>query len=165
MMINDEHFEKIVRFLDGIGIEVGFRILNDEDCFLPGFLIENGKIIIDRDKLLYPGDILHEAGHIAVVPAAERKSLTGNLIGGRPNAPAEEMTAIAWSYAACKYLEIDPSYVLHDQGYQGGGSAIVENFNNGNYFGVPVLQWLGMTTTDIKSGKPVYPAMIKWMRD
>lgn len=165
MMINDEHFEKIVRFLDEIGIEVGFRILNDEDCFLPGFLIENGKIIIDESKLLYPGDILHEAGHIAVVPAAERSTLEGPLIAQRKDAPAEEMMAIAWSYAACVYLNIDPVFVFHEHGYKGDGVNIVENFQDGRYIGVPVLQWLGMTTTNTENGKPVYPAMIKWMRD
>lgn len=108
---------------------------------------------------------MHEAGHIAVVPAAERKNLKGPLIAKRNDAPAEEMMAIAWSYAACIYLNIDPVFVFHEQGYKGGGLNIVENFQDGRYIGVPVLQWLGMTTTDTQSGFPVYPAMIKWLRD
>ncbi len=165
MITQDGRFEKIIGFLNEIGIETCYRKLDDEDCFLPGFLIENGKIIIDKDKLLYPGDILHEAGHIAVVPAAERKNLKGPLIAKRNDAPAEEMMAIAWSYAACIYLNIDPVFVFHEQGYKGGGLNIVENFQDGRYIGVPVLQWLGMTTTDTQSGFPVYPAMIKWLRD
>ena len=36
------------------------------------FIFEQGSIVIDKDALLYPGDILHEAGHIAVVPADRR---------------------------------------------------------------------------------------------
>ena len=34
-----------------------------EAIFLPGLQLENGAIIIDPEKLFYPGDIIHEAGH------------------------------------------------------------------------------------------------------
>jgi hypothetical protein len=108
---------------------------------------------------------LHEAAHIAVVPAVERKSLHGFSIAERNNAPAEEMMAIAWSYAACIHLDIDPAFVFHPHGYKEGAQAIIENFRQGKYIGVPVLQWLGMTSTSAPGNQPVYPAMIKWLRD
>jgi hypothetical protein len=157
-------FEKALYFIEEIGIEVEFGAIPHNDCFLPGLLIEQGRIVVDRNGLQFPGDILHEAGHLAVVPAAERKMLSGNTIGERKEAPAEEMMTIAWSYAACIHLTIDPTFVFHEQGYKRGGAAIVENFRSGRYFGVPVLEWLGMTTT-VESVTPVYPAMIKWLRD
>jgi hypothetical protein len=159
-------FEKAVRFLNEIGIETLYKDLKEEACFLPGFLIADGKIIIDKTKVKFPGDLLHEAAHIAVVSSAERGLLHGENIGSRQDAASEEMMSIAWSYAACIHLEIDPYFVFHEQGYKGGAESIVDNFAKGNYFGVPVLQWLGMTTT---SKNPVdtntYPFMIKWLRD
>ena len=162
-MNNDQYFETAISFLHTIGIETAEDKLAPEDCFLPGLLIQNGRIVFDRETLLYPGDILHEAAHLAVVPPAERKQLNGPAIGKRPDAPAEEMMAIAWSYAACVHLNIDPYFVFHKEGYQQGSDSIVENFREGRYFGVPVLEWLQMTTT--KGEGPHYPAMLKWLRD
>ena len=159
-------FEKALHFLEEIGIETVDGAIDQENCFLPGFFIEQGKIIIDKKKVKYHGDILHEAAHIAVVPPGDRKMLNGKSIAERSDAAAEEMMAIAWSYAACVHLKIDPHFVFHEEGYQGGGASIVQNFEQGNYFGVPVLQWLGMTSTStVTIKKMIYPVMIKWLRD
>ncbi len=162
-----DDFEKSVDFLKEIGIDVQYKKIT-ETCFLPGLSIENGVIIIDRDALKYPGDILHEAGHIAVVPATERATLNAASIAQRKDRAAEEIIAIAWSYAACKHLAIDPSFVFHDEGYAGGGSYIEENFSEKKYFGLPMLQWIGLTADEknaaILNVLP-YPHMIRWMRD
>jgi hypothetical protein len=115
------------------------------------------------EKLKYPGDILHEAGHIAIVPAAERSSLTEESIAKRDMREAEEMMAIAWSYAACVHLDIDASFVFHDKGYKGGGHSIAENFKAGRYFGVPVLKWVGMCCNPEEENG--YPKMIRWVRE
>ncbi|MEP6674893.1 MAG: hypothetical protein ABJA78_07050 [Ferruginibacter sp.] len=159
-------FEKSIAFLESIGISVSFKPIATE-CFLPGIAIEDGYVTIDKDKIKYPGDILHEAGHIAVVPANERNSLDEKSIALRENREAEEMMAIAWSYAVCVHLDIDASFVFHKDGYNGGGQSIADNFNAGNYFGVPMLQYVGMTTEKKNAeatGKEPYPAMIQWMR-
>jgi hypothetical protein len=68
----------------------------------------NGEIVVDMEKLKYYGDILHEAGHIAVVPAKERSTLNEKDIAKREQRDAEEMMVIAWSYAACVHLELMP---------------------------------------------------------
>lgn len=162
----DGFLEKCISFLQEIGIETRFETL-DEHCFLPGLSIKEGCIIIDREKLAYPGDILHEAGHVAVVPAAERPALTASAIEKRERRGAEEMMAIAWSYAACIHLKLDPYVVFHEEGYNGGGSYIADSFNNKNYFGVPMLQWMGMAADEKKAaaGLLPYPHMIKWVLD
>jgi hypothetical protein len=136
--------------------------------FLPGLSIEAGCIVIDRDTLCYPGDILHEAAHIAIVPAADRATLDAASIGARPDTQAEEMMAIAWSYAACVHLQMDPYFVFHDNGYKGGGSYIADNFKEKRYFGLPMLQWKGMAADEKKAAElnvAPYPTMIKWMLD
>ena len=159
--------EKCVAFLQAIGIEVHFRRIGT-GTFLPGLSIEQGCIIIDKESLKYPGDILHEAGHIAVVPALERATLNATVIEKRQNREAEEMMAIAWSYAACIHLNIDPKIVFHDDGYKGGGSSIADNFRQKRYFGLPMLQWIGLTADEKNAGLlniPPYPHMIKWLRD
>jgi len=150
----------ILPFLDQIGIAVSKRPLAAK-TFLPGILIEAGALVIDREKLKYPGDLLHEAGHIAVVPPSERASLSENLQTG----PAEEMAAIAWSYAAALQIGLDPAIVFHEHGYKGGGASILENFRAGRYFGVPFLAWVGMTRERADaSGEPVFPQMKAWLR-
>ena len=160
-------FEKSIAFIQSIGIDVSFKPITGE-CFLPGIAIEDGYIIIDKEKLTSPGDILHEAGHIAVVPANERNSLNEDSIAKRADREAEEMMAIAWSYAACVHLDIDPFFVFHKDGYNGGGKSIADNFIQGNYFGVPMLQYVGMTiekrNAEATGGEP-YPVMKQWMRN
>ena len=165
MNTNEIHYyKKALDFIAALGIETEHKILISESCFLPGLMIQQGKIVIDENGPQYPGDILHEAGHIAVVPSAERNELSGSTIAKRKDAPAEEMMAIAWSYAACIYLQIEPEFVFHNHGYRDGGTSIVENFKEGRFIGVPLLQWLQMTAAP-GSTAPGYPHMIKWMRD
>ncbi len=151
---------RMLPFLAEIGLVVRERPL-PAATFLPGILIERGTLVIDRDRLAYPGDLLHEAGHLAVVPPAERATLHDNLQTG----PGEEMAAIAWSYAAALHLGIDPAVVFHSAGYKGGAQSLIENFGAGRYFGVPLLQWYGLTRErDDGSGAAVYPKMDGWLR-
>lgn len=155
--------EKIVAFLTELGIEVSW-VEHHQKTFLPGIMVDRGAILIDESKLLYPGDLLHEAGHLAVIPAEQRNRARDNM--GK-NA-GEEMGAIAWSYAASVHLALDPSVVFHDDGYRGWSKALVENFTNGRNIGVPILQWLGLTA-DKKQAKEMgvepYPHMRKWLAD
>jgi hypothetical protein len=161
----DQTLQSCISFLTEIGIAVKYRNLIP-GTILPGISIEEGCIIIDEGGIIYPGDILHEAGHIAVVPVAERVSLNEIAIGKREHREAEEMMAIAWSYAACMHLELDPVFVFHDKGYKGGGSYIAENFAQKQYFGLPMLQWKGMAADEKNAANlnvEPFPEMIKWV--
>lgn len=163
--MNDHLINEMIRFLDQVGIVVLFSDLPKE-TFLPGLMIDRGKLIIDKSKLLYVGDILHEAGHIALMTPSDRLLLSGELTG-LANPEAIEMAAIAWSYAASLEAGIDPAIVLHDEGYKGGGSHILNNFKAGNYVGVPILEWLGLTDRPSETSpgeKFVYPKMRHWLR-
>lgn len=165
--MEDQYLEHSINFIRSIGIPVVHRSIA-EATFLPGILIEAGSLIIDREQLQYPGDVLHEAGHIASVPGSERATLNGDSIAARPDRGAEEMMAIAWSFAACKHLGIDPYFVFHDEGYKGGGREMADQFEEGKYFGVPMLQYAGMTAEPRQSEQlnlPAYPLMAKWLRD
>ena len=153
---------QIVGFLRAIGIDVRPGRVSDV-TFLPGILIDRGVLVVDETRLRFPGDLLHEAGHLAVTPPDRRPLM---VVDAGPDA-AEEMMAIAWSYAAALYLNLDPALVFHAEGYQGGGQALLENFREGRYIAVPMLQWVGMTY-DAAQAKACdcepYPQMRQWVR-
>jgi hypothetical protein len=131
--------------------------------FLPGLQIQHGALVVDESRLLDPGDLLHEAGHLAVVPPDRRASM--HVDAGAD--AAEEMMAIAWSYAVTVHLQLDPAVVFHEHGYRGDAAALIDNFTHGRYIGVPMLQWVGMTLEPPRArerGLPPYPHMLRWLR-
>jgi hypothetical protein len=159
-MFADPLTERLATFVRGIGIAVRAATL-PADTFLPGLDIRDGALLVDQARLAHPGDILHEAGHLAVADPAER-----NAPRLSPS-PGDEMTAIAWSYAALRYLDIDPAIVFHPEGYKGGAESIIENFAAGRYFGVPLLQLYGMSCEPrqaAEKGLAPFPTMLRWLR-
>ena len=54
--MSDTLFEKALRFLQQIGIPTEYCSLAPENCFLPGLFINEGRILIDKALLQYPGD-------------------------------------------------------------------------------------------------------------
>lgn len=60
------------------------------DTILSGIKVARGVLIYDQARLQFPGDRLHEAGHLAVKSPEDRKLAGDNLSGD----PAEEMMAI-----------------------------------------------------------------------
>jgi hypothetical protein len=152
--------ERLAAFVRGIGIDVRAATL-PEKTFLPGLEISHGAILVDAARLAHPGDLLHEAGHLAVADPAERAAPTLSP------SPGDELTAIAWSYAALRHLDLDPAIVFHVDGYKGGAESIIENFTAGRYFGVPLLQLYGMSCEPrqaAEKGVAPYPHMLRWLR-
>jgi hypothetical protein len=154
--VNNPVAARIIDFLAAIGMPVREEPLPGP-TFLPGVTISRGVLVIDEARLLYPGDILHEAGHLAILTPSARAAADGDIgdDGGM------EMAAIAWSYAAALHLSIDPSVVFHAAGYHAGSQNILENFAAGRYVGVPILEWAGMTAA---RGERPFPFMSRWLR-
>ena len=75
----DSVLEQIFQFFDEISIQYNFTEIETE-TFLPGIQIKNGVLQIDLQKLKYPGDLVHEAGHIAVTKSEEREVLNDNVL-------------------------------------------------------------------------------------
>ena len=159
-MFADPLTERLATFVRGIGLELRAATL-PPDTFLPGLDIRDGAILVDEARLAHPGDILHEAGHLAVADPAERNAPRLS------RTPGDEMTAIAWSYAALRYLGVDPAIVFHSEGYKGGSDALIENFSAGRYVGVPLLQLYGMSCEPrlaAEKSVPPFPSMLRWLR-
>ena len=131
------------------------------DTFLPGIQIENGVLLVDLGRLSHVGDLLHEAGHIAVTSGAERHQLCGNVdaIGEKGG---EEMAAIAWSWAALTQLGLPPEVVFHPEGYRGGSANYIEGFRQHGGFGHPLLSYFGMCLPYGEIGG--FPVMTRWLR-
>jgi len=151
--------DRIFTFLREIGFNIHLAEL-PEKTFLPGIqLIANG-LNVDIDALLYPGDLLHEAGHLAVMPPEHR------YLDVPPTGDAgEEIAAIAWSYAAVVHLGLPPEVVFHPHGYRGTSDTLISGFATGNRPGLPLLWWMGLTTQPTAEAPSIYPKMLRWVRE
>jgi hypothetical protein len=148
---DDQVAGRIAGFLARIGIPLTLEPAGDG--LLPGLNVRDGGIIADLGRLIHPGDLLHEAGHIAVTDPALRPTL--NDVS---DDPGEEMAAIAWSWAAAGELGLEPELVFHADGYRGGSATIIDAFSSRRWFGVPLLACWGMTE------EAIFPRMTRWLR-
>lgn len=53
------------------------------------------------------------------------------------------------------------------RGYKGDSASLAENFGEGRYLGVPILEWRQMTDYNSRDPKRAgtYPVMKKWLCD
>lgn len=164
---SDPLTDKISGFLNSIGIEVVAANLSDE-CFLPGIVVENGRLLVDDTRIEYPGDLLHEAGHLALAPEFVRPHLSGEVIIPDENMDLMEIQVTAWAYAATVHLGLEPNILFHSGGYKGRSESLIFTFSMGVYPGANGLEKFGMTATGENARKldvAPYPFMLKWVRD
>lgn len=165
--MRDAHETEVVAsifaFLDSIGIPVEPGDV-DEATFVPGILVDCGRLRVDLARLAYPGDLLHEAGHIAVMAPSCRAVARGDA-GQDLGA---EIAAELWSWAAVTHLDLPPELVFHPAGYKGASAWLIETYSAGHYPGLPLLQWMGLTLDAANAearGLPAFPHMLRWLRE
>ncbi|TXC68331.1 hypothetical protein FSZ31_11705 [Sphingorhabdus soli] len=153
--------ERCLAFLATVGIDVDW-IGDAEVQLLDGLAIVGGRLLIDPEVPVWPGDLLHEGGHIAVADPAIRPTL-----GPLEPDPTDEMMAIAWSYAAAVECRLPPAQLFHGGGYRGDSKSLITSFATGRYVGAPMLGYYGMTAdlrTALEQGLPSYPRLSRWLR-
>lgn len=155
----EEVLSRIFAFLREIGLKVHFGPVAS-NSFLPGIQMVAGGLRVDTDALLYPGDLLHEAGHLAVMSPIRRLAEFPSS-----NEPAEEMAALAWSYAAALQAGIPAEVVFHEKGYRGHAKELLQGFATGNCTGLPYLWWIGLTTQPLPGSPSIFPRMLRWLRE
>lgn len=167
-------------FVCRLGIPVRFRSARWKNEVLPGLLVWRGGITVDPDRCLGPDDLLHEAGHLAVLPGSFRRYASGDVdisLGDRietylrsnfwdkdgaenPTArallQASESEAIAWGYAAQVYLGLKPRLRLAGSSKQECAETC-DALAMGCHFGVHGLQAAGMT-----KARDFFPKMLRW---
>ncbi len=151
----------IADFLCMIGLPVRVAEL-DSSSFLPGVALENNGLMVDPEKLLHPGDLLHEAGHLAVMTPERRAACDGDV----GTDMGDEIGAQCWSYAAAMHLGLAPEVVFHEHGYKGSAQQLIGTYRDGQA-GVPLLQWMGLTLDRqraAEAGAEPYPHMLRWLR-
>lgn len=156
--------DAIISFLREIGLEVVHGAVGDES-FLPGILTIDGRLVVDAARLQWPGDLLHEGGHLAVLSPHERRRFGAD--DDALDLPRVELRAVAWSFAAARHLRIDPAVVFHSGGYSGKGQALARTYSLGVYPGAAALEEIGMTLTGeraLRAGVAPYPHLVRWLR-
>jgi hypothetical protein len=159
----DETLRRIVGFIGSIGIEVNEGTMTRE-TLVPGIDVVRGTLLIDEATMCKPADLLHEAAHIALTVPARRNALDGTA----DTSAAEEISAIAWTWAASRFLDIDPAETFHIDVISGNGPTLLENFLERRYVGVPMLQYWGLTVeakNAASKGIDPYPHMLRWLRE
>jgi len=163
---HQESQDRIIRFLRCIGIVVCEKEVS-EGTFLPGIAIENGELIVDRARNSWPGDLLHEAGHLAVLPLARRSNVSGDLHDSALASHAGEPEVTAWAYAALLEIGLPAEVLFHEGGYGGNSAGLRLTYGVGVYPGAAGLSAAGMaaTPTEVRTGgAKAYPAMLRWLR-
>jgi len=158
-MFYDPLVAKLATFVQSVGIEVKPCKI-DWPTLFPGLDIKCGAVLVDETQLIHPGNILHEAGHVAVHDPSCRAD--PQFKPGR----GEELSALAWSYAAVIHLGLRAELIFYPGSYQGWDETLIESFAAGRYTGVPLLQRYGMTVEPrlATNGIAPYPHMLRWVR-
>ncbi|WP_454884267.1 hypothetical protein [Sphingomonas oryzagri] len=130
-------------------------------------------------------ELLHEAGHLAVLPSMFRNEASGDLhdvsqlmsdwIDGHlaavhPDDPrirailqSGECEAVAWSYAAALAIGIDTRIPFY-RGFDDEGLALHDQVASGYYFGVHGLAAGGMTDLPRPHLTSPFPRMKRWLQ-
>jgi hypothetical protein len=154
----------VIRLMATFLETIGIRLIPASSLLpanFPGLDIQHGSVLVDETRVVHVGDILHEAGHLALTDPSVRNALRLSPTGG------EELATMAWSYAAAHHLNLGAAFVFYPESYQNFGDGLVENFTSGNYIGIPLLQRFGMSldarNAAARNVEP-YPHMIRWLR-
>lgn len=169
--------QQAIIFLKGIGFNTE-RGEVTANSFVPNITIKNGEIVYNEEALV--GDMLHEAGHLAILPAKYRSICQANV--GRSVAEiwkhadaagelevdspmyraliqASDPEATAWAWAAGKEIGIAEEEIIPDFQYQGTGEEIRSMLSARCYLGINGLRAAGMLDS-VKT----FPKLTRWVQ-
>jgi hypothetical protein len=180
--------EKIINFATTLGFSIETGPLPSPGV-LPGILIMSEcRLVYDPDTSRSAGELLHEIGHLAILPQPFRNMAYGDVERSISDAvdawmmatpfmteepgmiPTEnpvsraliqvgDCEAQAWSYSASLECGIDPLSVFHKNAYQGDGRAVVAGLRVSCHAGINGLIAAGMCAPRR------FPTLTKWLQD
>lgn len=176
------HAEKAMQFLALIGVPV--TVSPGARGFIEGVSIVDGALHVDPG--VRASGLLHEAGHLAIVPTQFRSYLSGNLnsgmkrivaeldaLGLEPDSPLErailqtgDPEATAWAWAAGKTIGIPDEMIVQDDEYSGEGPFIRVALAANSYVGIHGISHSGFCVPRPNSYRnlPVYPELAFWLQ-
>lgn len=176
-------------FVRSIGIPVHEGTPADvAGSFVPHLRVAKGELVVNLDEV-YPGDILHEAGHLATIPAQFRHLADGTLrvvfkamdqylkdnpqgLGAWPEDPicrgilqCGEAEAAAWQYAAAQEIGMPDVWLFPEGSFQGEAEETLMRLKANAYFGINGLQAANWTRVHAMGNPalPHYPKMAFWL--
>lgn len=178
---------KVLSFLDEIDLPYTFIEDGSESGFLPSIKVVDGGLHIYGS--VFPGDILHEAGHLCTIPLYFRSQANGDLrevfqalsafiesnAAGLMQYPEDPLVrgalqcsdpeATAWQYAAAQYIGLPDTWVFPPDSYSPEGpESILLSLRTNTYIGINGLQAAGWTSIRKNPVRalPVYPEFAFW---
>ncbi|EPJ7982273.1 hypothetical protein L4Z68_001280 [Pseudomonas aeruginosa] len=174
--------ERVRLFLIEIGLPVA--IAPGASGFVEHSEFYQGTLRVDPQ--CRASSLLHEAGHLAVIPGRYRHMVTGSL--GQsirailadpifetlpPDDPlmramiqTSDPEVTAWAWAAGTHLQIPPKMIIMDDEYSGEGKLLRMQLKAMAYIGINGLSHGGFCQRRANpySSLPVYPALAFWLQ-
>jgi hypothetical protein len=172
-------------FLKRIGLRV--HEVAGASGFTEGVDIRDGELLVDPN-VACASNILHEAGHLAIVPPEFRGFFQSNVEGGQrrmlaalmeqniePDSPlyraalnCSDPEATAWAWAAGKHLGLDEEDIIQNHEYGGDGDSIRLQLALNAYAGIHGLARAGFCSTSERlspmTGLPAFPNLAMWVQ-
>lgn len=173
----------VFEFLRSIGLMAEWKA--GASGFIEGVEIRDGILLVDPHARA--SALLHEAGHLAIIPSSFRGMAQSNIDGvirtmlesisfTDPDSPlcraamqCSDPEATAWAWAAGKHLKIPETLIIQNDEYDGSGADIRSMLRAGRYLGINGLQHGGLCVRGgaqsmRKSDVPVYPQLKSWLQ-
>lgn len=177
----DINLRLVMNFLAEIGLSA--RLVPGAAGFLEGVRIVGGGLEVDPNARA--SNVLHEAGHLAVIPGRYRPFMHGDLSDGiakmmdavkdeHPDSPlwrsaiqASEAEATAWAWAAGVAIGLPAEKIILDEEYDGTGADIRLALSMRAYPGINGLAHAGWCAANPRfahvTGRPLYPKLAHWL--
>lgn len=174
---------RLFSFLRGLGL--GVEEVHLAKGFIRGVRIVRGVLHVDPTGSV--DAVLHEAGHLCLVPKPFRAWVGTNIDAGlrrmfralarvplnpdgllhRAAVQCGEVEATAWAWAAGHHLGFPPELVILDTSYGNTGSAVRDMLAMKGWMGIHGLAHAGLCTLGRGGtwGPDAYPFMHCWVQD
>lgn len=178
-----EPLVRCLAFLGAIGLPWAWK--RGARGFLDLVEVEQGVLLVDPSASV--SNVLHEAGHLAVMPGRFRGAATGDLSAAleqmfrevdfadpdsaiaRAAIQCGDAEATAWAWAVGVHLGLPPETVIKDDEYDGTGGFLRTALGAGAYTGINGLSHAGFCALRpgvyaTARGLPVYPQLAMWLQ-
>lgn len=174
---------QVMAFLNEIGIPAVFGEVH-KDSFLREVAVVHGGLVVTHHAK--PSAVLHEAGHLALIPGQHRHKAHGDLDAVIADVLDEEWDdpccagavaaiqcgdpeATAWAWAVGMALGLESREIIMDSEYSSTGRSIRTQLSARAYVGINGLAAARLCVVKSPelakvSGLPIYPELARWVQ-